>query len=277
MTLSLIKIEEFSNENHKYCTFQLDDLCDWKRLIAAEYVRLRMTTKSGQLVEDLSVDGITVMNVENVKRRLKQAVIPEFTTSPFNVVRSDFGEVICYMLFEKDYKTKFAYKGVCDRELVQLPGRGIDAVGIEEENGMITLVLGEVKVSDESKSPPALVDKKEDGLRNQHRGHMQDLYDKTSNKVWDLGHRATDTSIRDLFFTAGYLLDEKRLDKLNIIAACVLIRPRTSYSAKDYGSFRRSPRDYAPASVRFFVICVPDDITTTIENWYKIVQDPQIL
>src|SRR5207237_641083 len=77
----------------------------------------------------------------------------------------DFAETISYCLLADVFKTRFGYKSLRDRELVQLTGRGIDAIGIEvEENGDIRLVLGETKLSDEAKSPPAVVDKGDDCL-----------------------------------------------------------------------------------------------------------------
>jgi hypothetical protein len=177
------------------------------------------------------------------------------------------------MLLEQSYGTRFGYKGVQDRELIYLPGRGIDAVGVENGN-QLSLVLGEVKVSNENASPPQVVDYSDDSLKHQHRGHLGDL-DTTKTKVWDLTRRASEVETRDLLFQAALYLDEERWDSLTLIACCFMIRPQGRYKEADFGSFKRSPRDYAPATVRFLVFCTPEDIETTVQNWYSTVEQTE--
>jgi hypothetical protein len=190
------------------------------------------------------------------------------------VTRSDFGETLCYMLLGQEYSTIFGYKSVRDRELINLPGRGIDAIGIEND-GKLTLVLGEVKVSNANASPPQVVDASDDSLRNQHLGYLREL-NITAKKIWNLSRHVLDATVRDLLFTALWCLEEQRLDKLQLVACCVLIRPRNRYTVKDFGSFVKRPADYEPARIRFVVVCIPGDVEEVVDNWYATVKTTEL-
>src|SRR5262249_14398812 len=151
--------------------------------------------------------------------------------------------------------------GVRDRETIQLPARGIDVIGVEEaeEGARLILVIGEVKVSDEAGSPPAVVDAAVDSLRNQHLAHIRDLQ-QTANKIWNQSRLALDLVVRNLFFTAAYLLEEQRLTDLDLVAYSLLVRPTNCHTERDFGSFRSAQNDYAPARIRFIVVCIPDRV-----------------
>jgi hypothetical protein len=89
------------------------------------------------------LDGLT-FGKQAIENRLRQAAIPPRGGGNFAVPRSDFGETVAYCLLEERFGTRFGYKSIRDRELPRLPGRGIDAIGIEyTENGPLRLVLGE--------------------------------------------------------------------------------------------------------------------------------------
>lgn len=274
MAALFTKIETLDASSHHYRAFAPVEGADWFGASAAEYVRLR--TQCKMPVEPVSVDGITVLDVSKINERLKKTTVPPrrtFTTKRamnFDVIRSDFGETLCYMLLEQEYQTRFGYQSVCDRELIQLPGRGIDAVGIEE-GSPLTLVLGETKVSDEKTSPPKVVDTNDDSLKVQHTDHLSNPT-VTAGKIWNLARHVIEINLRNLYFLAAFYLEEQSWEKLQIIACSVLVRPRQKYKQSDYGSFRKTPSDYTPANIRFLVICVPGDVEPVLADWYKRVQ-----
>ena len=177
---------------------------------------------------DISLDGIHVVSVEHLRERIRNATIPTYVSGgaagsmppTLAVVRSDFGEILCYMLNEDDHDTRFGYKSVRDRELTELPGRGIDAVGVEAGQPL-SLVLGEVKVSNENASPPQVVDSSSDSLGQQQRGHVGDL-ETTGKKIWDLARRTSDQQTRELFIQAALYFDDRRWDKLRLVVCCLL-------------------------------------------------------
>lgn len=275
MILPLIPIKEFETVGHCFRVLGLGNNSGWVNIVAAEYVRLR--TECAQPLEDISVDGIGVLNTEAILKRLKSATIPVRRHDNFDVVRSDFGEILCYMLLEQEYETKFGYKSIRDREITQLPGRGIDAIGIEEgdKDDPLKLILGEAKVSNEAASPPSVVDRGKDCLRNQHLGHLHDLK-VTVDKIWDTSRRCLDISVRELLFTAALYLEKQRWDKLCLVACCVLVRPHCRYTEADFGSFQQQSDDYKPALIRFLVMCIPDDVETVVQNWYSIVKRTEV-
>lgn len=273
MPFTYTLMESLDASPHQYRAYAVAEDDDWQRSSAAEYVKLR--TECSLPVEDISVDGITVMDVEGIRQRLKNATVPKrrsFKTQremSFDVIRSDLGETLSFMLLDEMYATKFGYKSVRDRELIQLPGRGIDAVGIEDGDPL-TLVLGETKVSNEE-SPPQVVDSSTDSLKAQHTEHLKDTK-VTAAKIWNLARHVLDVRLRDLYFLAAFYLEEQRWEQLKIVACCVLVRPCEKYQQLDYGSFRAKPSNFAPADIRFLIICLPGDIDSIITGWYENVQ-----
>lgn len=275
---SIFTLEEVLDASpHHYRVFAPNSAQDWFGASAAEYVRLR--TRCKLPVEDVTLDGITVLDVSAISARLRKGLVParraikKEEERNFDIIRSDFGETLCYMLLEQEYGTRFGYQSICDRELIQLPGRGIDAVGVED-GSPLTLVLGETKVSDEKASPPQVVDKSTDCLRVQHTDHLSDL-SNTADKIWNFSRHIIDLGLRKLYFLAAILLEEKRWERLRVIACCVLVRPSQKYTSKDFGSFRKKPADYAPADIRFLVISLPSDVEPVIADWYRRVQTEQ--
>src|SRR5690606_16668023 len=161
MRIPISLTQNHENTPHIYHVYGLDGDYSWLTQLAEEYQNLRVETDHH--MEEISVDGIAVVDPSSILRRIRAATIPTRPEEPtnFDVVRSDFGETLCYIVLEDGHRTIFGYKSVRDRELTQLPGRGIDAIGIEENaDGTLTLVMAEVKVSDDVNSPPGVVDRK---------------------------------------------------------------------------------------------------------------------
>lgn len=239
--------------------------------LAQAYISLRTATACD--LGEISVEGIGVVSVEALRERLKMATIPARGSGRLAVARSDFGETLAYCLLTQEYGTRFGYKSVRDRELVQLPGRGIDAVGVEvapQPAGPMTLVLGETKVSSEAKSPPQVVDQGVDSLRNQHLGHLNDRA-VTANKIFHSARHVLDRDVRDLLFAATLAFEQKLQLSVHVAASSTLIRPDCHHTEADFGSFRASPGDFAPAWIRFWILKANCSIETMIDRWHEQV------
>jgi len=269
-------IDRFDRDVHHYRVYESDPgSVDWLDQLAEEYVKI-LTHREAPLKSLKINDSDMQMDVSNIQKYLKKASIPKYKKGNFNVVRSDFGELLCYMLLEHEYRTLFGAKSISNRELRDSPGRGIDAVGIEVEGDQLTLVLCEVKVSDEQPSPPRVVDYNDDCLSKQHRYHLNNLDDATKDKVWRVANKTRDEEVADLLTIAALYLEAKRLDKLRIIICNVLVRPKKKYTKADFGSFFVKPDQYDPAAIRFLIACIPDNVDATITQWYDVIQNTEI-
>lgn len=246
---------------------------DWLVPLAEEY--LRILTHRETRLKSIKISDDTVMDMSLLKKYIRRASIPKYEPGNFGVIRSDFGELLCYMLLERDYSTLFGGKSIYARELKDRPGRGIDAIGIEESD-LLTLVLCEVKVSDDQSSPPGVVDRGDECLSRQQHYHLEHLHEETKDKVWRVANRVRDERIAELLDTAVTCLEENRLDRLLIIICNVLVRPKTKYKQADFGSFRANPAQYNPAVIRFLIACIPDDVDVIIQKWYGIVQNTEV-
>lgn len=247
---------------------------NWQDEIAKQYRNLRTSTRFP--IEPICLDGLE-FSVEVIKERIAANTTPERKGGNFDVVRSDFGEVISYMALEQVYSTQFGYKSVRDRELIQLPGRGIDGVGVEVAD-KLRLVMTETKVSHDNRTPPPVVDSQRDSMRNQHIGHNTE--DNTCKKIWDVARKTTTAELQSLFFKAALLFEDRKFDVLDVVTCCVLVRPQAVHNGNDFGTFRSSPADFDHGKIRFLVVCIPSEygnnIELVIDEWYRMLNEGEV-
>lgn len=260
---------------HHFSTHEPEDFAAWIRVVADEYVRLR-TTFAAPLPDVFDFPGLGSFSGAAIKARVALATVPEqdYHKKNFSVLRSDLSEVAAYMLLERTFGTEIAFKLVRDRELTQLPGRGIDAIGIEMSDKHV-IVLTEVKFSTETcrdGKAPQVVDTSPDGMRNQHLGHIAERTD-TVNKLMDCARRASTDSERDNLLAAAVYLENEVWNEVDLVSCCVLVRPKDCYTVADFGSFRQSPLDYEPANVRFLVWKLPGTMENILEAWAEAVEN----
>ena len=259
-------VEHWTEESHQYLCLEPNTPSRWLQQLAKTYVQLR--SDSPTLISPEVLEGLGIVDIVGIRNRLQRATLPVRVGGNFDVVRSDFGEVSSYIALEGVFSTMLGYKSVRDRETIQFTGRGIDAIGVEvrEDLPRITLVLVETKVSDESASPPQVVDTATDCLRNQHLAHLGSS--ETCAKVWDVARKALNEEIRAIMLVAALRFQMKQWDRLELVCCCFLVRPNGLYSESDFGTFRTSPTDYFPASVRFIVLRTPDRIEPTVNAFH---------
>ncbi|EFF9267008.1 hypothetical protein ACSD1U_004493 [Escherichia coli] len=262
---------------HTYRVNEPEDLPAWINAVAAEYVALR-TECIVSIDSPLEITGVGIVSVESIQRRLQHACVPQsdLHKKQFSVTRSDLSEVAAYMTLEKDYSTEIGFKLTRDRELITLPGRGIDAIGIEQGN-KIVVVLTEVKFSDENSAPkpPAVVDQKKDSMRNQHLAHLKER-EKTTSKLFECARKTKDENLRNQYLTAAFYFEEERWDLMEVVSCCVLVRPKERQCDGDFGSFINTPDDFKPAKVRFIVISLPDSIDNIMKSWSDRVEEMRL-
>lgn len=273
MDLILNTVNLLQDGKHYFVTLEPDGDAGWLSALAADYAVWR--SQPVIPLQPAPVDGLTVVEVESIQARLREASIPKKGTGNFDIIRSDFGEIIAIKIMQARYGTRVAYAGLRDRELVQLPGRGPDVLGVEDrelETEPLRLAIVEVKVSAEAKCPPRVVEVGEDSLLAQHGAHVKDLR-STSKKLWHLARLCRDKETQKLVFRALLFLDSKRWDKVELIAGCVLVRPKCIHSPDDFGVFKTNPGKLAPAMVRFVAFQIPGEIDSTVREWNRYLNN----
>ncbi|MFH5926563.1 hypothetical protein [Roseomonas xinghualingensis] len=258
---------------HSYVVCEPSDLLSWLDEVADSYVTLR-TECAAPLPAGLSLAGIGIVDTASIQKRLAKALVPVPSQGlgPLGISRSDLSEVAGYLLLEDKYDTLIGYKLVRDRELVKLPGRGIDAIGIEE-GAKLKVVLSEIKFSDQDlrPKPPGVVDAGADCMRAQHIGHLSEL-EFTVGKILDCGRRAKDERLQALYFSAAIYLEHAAWESVDIISSCILVRPKERHSPSDFGTFKGSPTDFAPGTIRFVVINLPGTMDEILAKWGDLVE-----
>lgn len=266
-------------ENHyRIYTLSEDDMDVWLEMLADEYIRLR--TGKQKALEKISTEGIDIVDTSLVESRLRsfekrrlQASVPRYQPGNFSVLRSDFGELLNYVLLEDYYRTVIFKKSIESRRATYQIERGIDAIGVESKIP-IELIISEVKVSDENASPPQVVDRQQkDCLRIQHLHHITKRLeiDGTFDKIADLFKNVADKETAQFLKQVEWYLFQEDWRSLHYVACSALVRPQDKYSKQDFGSFQSRPGDYAPAYIRFLIISVPYDIDTMVRKWDSVI------
>lgn len=271
MALGLKIFEDYSDKGQEFKAWELVDNAKCLATLSNEYRTLR--TACTTPINQVSVEGIGVVSTAQIKSYLESKTIPFRQKGSFDVVRSDMGETLTYIILEQNYSTQIGYKGIRSRELIQLTGRGIDVVGVEN-NGVLTLVLGEVKVSNQDRNPPDVVDKNRDSISKTLKAHIKN-HQETSRKIWDIIRKTEDPSLKDLISAAAIYWDEKKWSFLHIICCGILVRPLSKYRNKDFGSLKDDPGLVSPGKVRFLIICINDDLDDFVSEFYRMVREKE--
>ncbi len=193
-----------------------------------------------------------------------------------DIYRSDLGEMLLTSFFEKKLpekeRFKIPYKNITNRELAQLPGRGIDAVGYRLINDKIELLIGEAKVSHQVKNPPDVVDYTKDSMHTtqlKFKNNKQELLNKLSDYTRKLsGEDATKIGI------ALLLIEFDKNDKYDLVFGCALIRDINCVKVDDdYGKFFTQKTDFDPHQISFCIVNFNQSIENTVDLFYNKVQE----
>ena len=262
---------------------------DWLEIVAAVYRDLRTAAES--VLSSVSLDGVEVLSTQALGQRLISASVPvgNHPVRQFAVPRSDLAEVLLLEVMRKDFASEHGYLSLRDRELVELPGRGIDLVGIEilgealpsddavqitsaPEGPTLVLLLGEAKTTTSTTCPPAVVDTNGDCLREQHLHHLADL-EATGAKIVEASRRCKDPRVRAAFLVADEMLRARNFDILRVASTSLLLRPAGLGQSGDFGTFQASPEDYAPGVVRFVIFRLDsEDLEAVVDRFIELAR-----
>lgn len=220
-----------------------------------------------------TLERIISKHLVAIDQRREQGLTPAVLN---DIYRSDLGELLMTYYFEEkiDINDRFIIpiKNIAYRELANQPGRGLDAIGFNTNNGKINLLFGEAKVSAEKKSPPQVVDISADSIYATQLKYKKQKAEAL-NRLADLYKRlgSLDASV----VGAAILAIEKNLSaQFSITFGCVLIRDSTCVNDKDdFGKLKSDKKTFEPDLIHFSILSFDKTIEETVQLFYKKVQE----
>lgn len=176
--------------------------------------------------------------------------------------RNELAEVLAYVAAERHFGTLVPAKRVREKETPRLPSRGMDMLGLDI-GPELTLVLSEAKASEDTDSPPGVVEDGSSSLRGQIRAFQEDAEKILIELGW--AERHSPSPQNELVGRAMFLLLR---GALSTVVFPVLLRPISVYQETDPGCFRDDPDSFSPATVRFCVVRVGEPIVGLATDAY---------
>jgi len=195
-----------------------------------------------------------------------------------DIYRSDLGELLMTYYFEEKLPEGERFiiplKNITFRELADLPGRGLDAVGYRNDlEGKVEILLGEAKVSADKKSPPQVVDKTNDSIFKTQLKHKNEV-PVVIQRLSDYARRLNIKDAEIIGF-AIVCMESGLSDKVCLTYGCTLIRDYNCVNENtDYGKMKTNEKDFEPGKVHFLILSFSDkNIDETVDLFYKKVQE----
>lgn len=211
-------------------------------------------------------------NAVAVDSKREQGLVPAVLN---DIYRSDLGELLMTYYFEEkigeDKRFIIPLKNISSRELAQLPGRSLDAIGYQIKNDRFNILLGEAKVSEQKKSPPDVVHTTGDSIYSSQKKHHENL-PMVIQKLSDYCRKLGAEDCLALGCAILYM-ETGQTDKYTLTFGCTLIRDYTCWGEEDYGKMKTNVADFNPNDVHFVVLSfTPKTISETVDLFYKEVQ-----
>lgn len=195
-----------------------------------------------------------------------------------DIYRSDLGELLMTYYFEEKLSEGDRFiiplKNITFRERAELPGRGLDAIGYRKiGDTQVEILLGEAKVSADSKSPPPVVDSTKDSIYNTHLNHKNET-PIVLQRLSDYARRLN-TKDAAIFGFAIISIEHQLTDNFSITYGCTLVRDHTCVNENsDFGKMKTNQNDFEPGKVHFSILSFSDKtIKDTVDLFYKQVQE----
>lgn len=230
---------------------------------------------------DCGLDTTTLMNVI---RSNSCFVDPDReagrTPAPLHdIFRSDLGEILTTYYFEEKLPEGERYiiplKNISTRELYNMPGRGLDAMGYrQEDDGTYTLLLSEAKVSSEKKNPPRVVDDAKDSIYNTQKMH-HDNPPMVLQRLTDYLRKLPSGEHFTALACIVLLMENGESDKLKVTYGCGLVRDTSCVNAPlDFGKMQTNVEEFRPGEVDFAIFTFTEKtINEAVELFYHKVRE----
>ncbi|MDX9703272.1 MAG: hypothetical protein RBU23_09530 [Candidatus Auribacterota bacterium] len=272
--------EKFSYENdgHVFKSYDWDNSDGWKDELSNKLIPLiqNLYADLESLKKDLEETGWDEKEIKKHIDEVLNASIPSDTTDSkienFQVRRADFAELIATICLEELYNTKIPLNNILHRELTHKSGRGIDIFGYEEVGNNICLILCEIKGSKDSNSPPSVVGDSEDSMKQQLFSYVTDKK-KTLDRIINIRKKSTNINDKKTLTKISMLWTKEDESPLKVIACPFLVRDGNCYKNTDFGFFKENPDHFAPAKIRFLIVCIHDDIVELSKQIYNLARE----
>lgn len=177
-----------------------------------------------------------------------------------DVARNELGEALTHLAFVHAHGTVVPASRIRNKEVPGQPSRGRDLLGLEDNP--VTAVIGEVKSSSHTSSPPPVVGSGDDCLKEQFLAFLGVPDAVLIELNWALKH--AEDADKPLI---GKAIVAHVGHDLPIYAAPVLVRPADRRGTDDFGTFKEDPNQFAPATVRFSILTIEgnlEDLATAV-------------
>ncbi|MBS4010029.1 MAG: hypothetical protein KGZ72_04655 [Roseovarius sp.] len=261
-------------EGHTYGVYLCEGDPELVPDLAARVKELYLGAPDRELSRTLenALEGLdTVVSTDFIGEMIQQmaeAVVPPPGTAPelapqLDIARNELAEVIAYEAVDQVHGAVIPALRVREKES-PLPSRGLDLLAFVQEGDDLTLLVTEVKASSDAASPPGVVESGESCLDAQTRAIIGNAQRILAELVWARKHASPET--QDLVTQAIIL---HGLGELRLSASPVLLRPRSALGADDFGCFRADAGRYDPATVRFIVVVIEEELDELSEAVYS--------
>lgn len=175
--------------------------------------------------------------------------------------RNELGEVIAHLAAQKIYGTVVPSRRIRHKEVPGRPSRGMDLLGVDLDPP--ALVLGEVKTSTSTDTPPHVVGDSQDSLRSQLVRLIADRPRVLRELSWALTHAPSAYQA-----TLGEVMLRFLKREVRLVALAALVRPAEIAAESDYGCFRDDRAQFRPAVIRFCLLSVDEPIAELARDVY---------
>lgn len=267
--------EDKAQNGDLFCLGEMKPTTVWLNQLASEWVALRteITATISKSIQITDIDIVDTVELANLIRNY--TVVPPRTTrkdgrpNQLDTIRSDFGELVGYMVLESNFGTLIPWKPISQREIAEKTARGIDVVGIENgSSGKLRLVLAEVKASDEQNAVPSVVDKNDDSLNKTLLGHIKNRVNTTA-KLFDIARKVANSEHSRLLFKAILLWEKEKWTDLDVVCCALLVRQKQLFDVQNFGALHKSCDGLRPACVRFLIVALPGSIDEITNSFHK--------
>ncbi|MER6174195.1 Hachiman antiphage defense system protein HamA [Streptosporangium sp. NPDC001681] len=243
----------------------LDLFAETIRDLYVESDTLRITLTSALAGLD---DVVDLQDIEALVSEVTEAAVPlpgQNQTKPhLDMARNEAAEVLAHLVAERLHGGLVVANRVRNKEIPGQPTRGMDLLALEESSPkQLRLVCGEVKASSSNSSPPAVVDKADDSMRNQLKRTISDHARILQELNW--AHKHAKDGNKPMVARAMLLWTRK---KLPVVILPVLMRTSETGQESDFGTFKSKPTEFTPAVIRFFLAKISISIEEFAERAY---------